>query len=64
MGEGFPWSQAAPAFVTADEDGVGDEEKEGEPVGEACGERCTIKTKFEGVNEEKIQGGVERRGDE
>lgn len=60
VGEGFPRSEATPAFVTADEDSVGDEEEEGEPVREACGERRAVEAQFEGVDEEVVEGSVER----
>lgn len=60
VGEGFARGEAAPAFVAADEDSVGEEEEEGEPVGEACGERGAVETEVEGVDEEVVEGGIER----
>lgn len=56
--------EAAPALAAADEDGVGDEQEEGEPIGEARGERGAVEADAEGVDEEVVQEGVQGRGDE
>lgn len=62
--EGFARCEAAPTLVTLDENGVGDEEEERDPVREASGKRRAVESNLEGIYEEVVQQSVERRRDE
>lgn len=62
MLQGFARGEAAPALAPADKSGVGDEEQEGEPVGESRGEGRAVEAEAEGVDEEVVEEGVEGRG--
>jgi hypothetical protein len=62
--EGAARREAAPAFVAADECCVGDQEQEGEPVGDARCDGGGVETQVEGVDEEVVEGCIEGGGDE
>lgn len=64
VAQGLARGQAAPALGPADEDGVGDEEEEGDPVGDAGRQGRAVDADVELVDEEPVEEGVEGGGDE
>ena len=62
VGERPAGRESAPAFVAADEGGVGYQEEEGRPVGDAGCDGGAVEAVVEGggtVDEEEVEGDVE-----
>lgn len=62
--ERTPWGQSAPALPAANKNSVCDKQEEGQPVGQASSERSAVEANVKGVDEEIVEEGVERRGEE